>query len=582
MNKSNDFPLIPSSMDEEIIRLRAEIDRLRAEREALSFSESVQKDLASNLQAKLDVLKEQNDANLQELEEAKKKIESLVPMQQQHDIRCFATSWFSVCFSILQLSQEILVKLFPDDQTVHATVSGPTIRKMFESVTHSHLPLNFFDSGDSIDIKVHTGIDQFMEFCLTFTKFIYAANIELPGSDFIVCSIKQPRKVKRVLSNDGQLVYEFVNFVVSFYCRNTRKKYKIVFSCDAGHSFPQEGFDVDSITFDAIRGFDARAQGSQISVLQIIMGIVNRRAQWYREPNAHFSGFKRVLDLLRTRMYVLHGCPFVSKTDFCPFLQGASKYALEFSGCSCNQDRIVSIGMFCGFLRSNPDSPLRCPFCKDVLQNLTHEPDCAPESFDLSCIDHENVLNPDELLVLQEDGMSVPRIFGLAESPPSEIDEIRDQLSSFQKVGHRWSRLPPLPELQADDAALFFPHNPIEDSDADPEPESDDDDDDQADQADQADQGYQDDQADQGYQDDQADQGYQDDQADQGYQDDQDDQADQADSDDEDYQDDLNDSEYEVHYESDNGDEAELIVQVQPIDPDDYQENQGYQNQPRQ
>jgi len=550
---------------DEITRLRAEIDRLRAELEALRFSESVQKGLVGNLQAELDVLKEQNDANLQELLDAKKKNESLVPMQQQQGTRRFATSLFSVCFSILQLSQEILVKLFPDDQTVHATVSGPTIRKMFESVTHSHLPLNFFDSGDSINIKVHTGIDQFMEFSLAFSRFIYAANMELPGSDFIVCDMKKPRKVKRVLSNDGQLVYEFVNFVVSFYCRNTRKKYKIVFSCDAGHSFPQEGFDVDSITFDAIRGFDARAQGSQIPVLQIIMGIVNRRAQWYREPNAHFSGFGRVLALLGTRMYVLHGCPFVSKTDFCPFLQGASKYALEFSGCSCNQDRIVSIGMFCEFLRSNPDSPLCCPFCKDVLQNLTHEPDCAPESFDLSCIDHENVLNPGELLVLQEDGMSVPRIFGLAESPPSEIDEIRDQLSSFQKVRHRWSRLQPLPELSADDEALFFPHNPIEDSDAEPEPESDDDDDDQADQADYDDQ---------------------DDRFDQDDQDDQADQDDLNDSDYEDYQDDLNDSEYEVHYESDNesdnGDEAELIVQVQPIDPDDYQESQGYQNQPRQ
>jgi hypothetical protein len=199
---------------------------------------------------------------------------------------------------------------------------------------------------------------------------------------------------------------------------------------------------------------------------------------------------------------------------------------------------------------SNPDSPLRCPFCKDVLQNLTHEPDCDPASvpFDLSCIEHANVLKPDELLVLQEHARSISRVFGLVESLPSELDElyeIKRKLSSFSKVWHRGSRLEDLPDLSADDAALFFPHNPDGDSDPEPEPESDDDDYDQADQ------------------------------------DVQDDQADQADQADWDYEDD-----YGGDNESDNGDEAELNVQVQPIDPDDpddpddYQENQGYQNQP--
>jgi hypothetical protein len=123
---------------------------------------------------------------------------------------------FRLVLNTLQLSQEILEKLFPDDPTVRASAFGSTIRKMFEFVTEL-LPSIFFDSGDSIDIKLHTGIDQFMEFSKAFAKIIYASKMKLPGCDFIVCSINEPRKVQRIFSSDGSRVYEFVKFVVSFY-----------------------------------------------------------------------------------------------------------------------------------------------------------------------------------------------------------------------------------------------------------------------------------------------------------------------------------------------------------------------------
>jgi hypothetical protein len=555
--------------------LSTDNQQLRAENEALKFSESIQKKRADDLEAKLKTLEAENQRAMQELVDAKKEIATLLPVKEQHDIKCFAASFFSTCFNTLQLSQEILEKIFPDDQTVRATVCGTTIRKMFEFVTHPLLPLNFFDSGDSIDIKLHTDTDQFMEFTFAFAKFIYASNMELPGGDFIVCGMYEPKKVQRVLSNCGQRVYEFVKFVVSFYRRNTQKKYKIVFSCDAGHSFPKEDFDVNSLTLDAIRGFDAWVNGSQIPVLQIIMGIMNRRAQWYSLPDAHFSGFLRVLNLRKTKMYVLHGCPSVSKTKFCPFSQDASKYALEFSGCRCVIDQSVSILMLCGFLKSNPDRPLSCPFCKEILPNLTHELNCDPASvpFDLSCIEHANVLQQAELKGLQEHGRSISRIFGLGVSPLSELDEIMRQLLSFGKVRRPWSRLPDLPELPENVAALFFPVNPDEDSDPEPEPESDEDD--------QEDLDLPEDQEDQDDQEDQEDPDLYDPEDGNQYcpriqqvqQQVQDfliyDSDEYCTSDDESY--------YE---ESDNlrvnCDDVELDVQVEQADPDDYQENQGY------
>ena len=172
-------------------------------------------------------------------------------------------------------------------------------------------------------------------------------------------------------------------------------------------------------------------------------------------------------------MYILHGCLFVTRTDFCPFLQDKSKYALEFSGCRCGLDRHVSIIMICDFFkRSNHgNNSFKCPYCKAIFPNLSHKPDCVPASvaFDLSCIKHANVLKQHDLEALQEDGRSFPRIFGLDASPPSEIDEIREKLHGLKKVRRRRSHLPKLHELSEDDAAQFFSVNPDEGSDTEPE-----------------------------------------------------------------------------------------------------------------
>lgn len=502
--------------------MNSEIDLLKAQIAALKFSESVQKDRADRLEVECRKLSDENQKAMSELKDAKMRIDELVPMQEQNKVKRFVTSWFSTMFSILQLSQEILDKLFPSDQTVHATVIGTSMRKVFEFVTRSLLPLDFFNSKDSIDIKIHSSIDQFMEFAKAFAKFIYALEMQLPGNSvFIVCGMDEPKKVQRILSNDGHRVYEATKFVVSFYCRNTKRKHKLVFSCDTGFTFPQEDFDVNSITLDTVRGFDTCVHGPHIPILQIIMGIMNQRAQWNQLPNSHFSGLEKVLAMKGG--YVLHGCPSVTKTDFCPLLQDKSKYALEFSGCKCNLDRCISIEMLLGFFKSERENhTLRCPFCKEILQNLAHEPDYdSSVFFDLSCID--TVLKTEELRNSQEDGRSIPRILGLNTSPLTEIEQIRESLASFAKVRHSWSILQDLPILSKDDAALFFPFNPDEESDPEPEAESDDDQDDQDDQEDLEDL------EDHEYTDDQDDQDDRDYRDYRDYQDDQDDLEDQED-----------------------------------------------------
>ena len=445
--------------------------RLRAQVETLKFSELVQKANAADIEAKYKALLVENQRVCQQLKAAN---DALVPVQEQNELRRFAIQMFSLFFNTLQLSQEIMEKLFPNDPTVRASSHGSTIRKMFEFVTHLLLPSNFFDSGDSIDIKLHTGIGQFIEFSIAFAKFIYASNMELPGGDFIVCGMDNPIKEQSKYSMDGSRVYEAVIFVVYFYCRNTRKKYKIVFSCDHGRTYPKEDFDVNSLTFDAIRGFSSLVNGSPVPVLQIIMGIMNRRAKWNRLPDAPFSGILRVLEL--RNKYVLYACPFVTRTDFCSFSLEPSKYALDFSGCRCGIDRSFSISMLCEFLVSNPNTPLRCPYCKEILPNLTHENfDPTSVAFDLSCIEDSNFLEPGELKRLQEEGRSFPRIFGFDKSSPSELDEITGKLLSSEKVCHHRSHLPNLPELLDDENLLFFHSIPGEDSDPEPEPESDDD-----------------------------------------------------------------------------------------------------------
>jgi hypothetical protein len=483
MNSQNIFQS-PSADIPEIERLKAEILLLKAEVQHLKLSQSDQKTKSDNKNAENEALIAQNQELHRELQTAKAANDALVPMQEQYEARCFAIQMFRLFLNTLQLSQEILEKLFPDDPTVRASAFGSTIRKIFEFMTQPLLPSIFFDSGDSINIKLHTGIDQFMEFSKAFTKFIYSSKMKLPGCDFFVCSINEPRKVQRIFSSDGSTVYEFVKFVVSFYCWNTRKIYKIVFSCDHGRTFPEEDFDVNSLVFDAIRGFSSLVNGSSVPVLKIIMGIMNRRAQWTRLPNAHFSGILRVLELRKT--YVLHGCPFITSTDFCPFSQDTSNYALKFSDCRCSTNLSVSIGMLCDFLKRNTDSPLRCPFCKEILPNLVHESDCDPASFsfDLSCIEATNVLKQNRLKRLQEKGRSFPKIFGLDKKPSSELDEIKENLLSSVKVCYPRSHLPDLQGLSKESVQLFFHSNPGEDSDPEPEPESDDDQSDLEDQED--------------------------------------------------------------------------------------------------
>ena len=146
----------------EIELLRDQILCLRAKVEALEFSESVQKTKADHFEAKYKDLFAKNKKVLQELQTIKAVNASLAPMQEQNGIRLLATQMFSLSFQILKLSQEILEKIFPHDQTVRATLFGPTLRKMFEFVLSHLLPSNFFDSSDSIDIKIHSGNRQNM------------------------------------------------------------------------------------------------------------------------------------------------------------------------------------------------------------------------------------------------------------------------------------------------------------------------------------------------------------------------------------------------------------------------------------
>ena len=72
----------------------AEVQRIRAEVEALKFSEAVQKRRADEFEARIKILEAENQQAMNKLHDANQQIVSLVPVKEQHGIRCFATSWF--------------------------------------------------------------------------------------------------------------------------------------------------------------------------------------------------------------------------------------------------------------------------------------------------------------------------------------------------------------------------------------------------------------------------------------------------------------------------------------------------------
>jgi hypothetical protein len=416
-------------------------------------------------------------------------------LKYMEDMHRLFTELFRMCFTVLDLGQHILEKLFPDGGSC-ISMHGPVLRKMFEYVLHSDLPFNFLLSGFCFAFKVHSSFTDFQIFCRAFARYIYANQMRLPGTSFIVTAIEPVRGEAKFRSRNNIRVYTSYVFVVRFNDKNSKTSYVLKFECDAGNWCPEEDFDVNVLEFHATRGLSAMLNGRPLPVLSVVRAICEKSAQWNIIPDAHFSSLRNLISMM-SDMYSLHGCPCIVETDTCPFSLDSSKFALEFSGCACApHDRRISVAMLCQRLESDPLSSLICPYCKRAFPLLTHEPNRRQKGFDLSCIDEE--LSAEEIKILQSEAQaSVLEM----KFEPTDMTLLLEQLSDIGKAPfpRRYRIRRDQPHL-----LLFFGGESQDGSDDDDDADADDDDvaDDVADDDADADDGYYDDSDDDGYYDD--------------------------------------------------------------------------------
>jgi hypothetical protein len=299
-----------------------------------------------------------------------------------------------------------------------------------------------------------------LEFARAFATYIYHNEMVLPGTDFIVTGLEKPRMCQKSVSSDGSRVIECAKFLVTFYDRETKKVFRLDFSCDAGYNPTLVDFDVNALTLSS-RGFEALVKGNQVPVLEIIRKIMARKANWCVDPDWHPSAIGRVMKMF-SQCYLLYGCPSISETEFCPLLQGGSDHSLEFSGCNCatssgeSMEVTLSLEMLCGYLTTRRNQgPVKCPLCRGNFTELTHEMDrdvVAP--FDLSSI---GILPPDDVLrELQERSRSFVRIFGLVEEPSEYKDLMKRFLALANVQDPQQSYLPGDLSGLPQDAQIFF------------------------------------------------------------------------------------------------------------------------------
>jgi len=384
-------------------------------------------------------------------------------VKYMEDMHTLFTNLFRMCFTVLDLGQHILEELFPNEGSC-ISMYGPVLRKMFEYLVHSDLPVQFLESGSCFTFKVHSCFVDFCIFARSFARYIHANQMRLPGTSFIVTSMKPVRPKAEYRSCDQVRVYRAYVFVVRFYDKNSKRSFLLEFKCDAGAWCPEEDFDVNLLEFHATRGLSAMLNGKMVPVLAIIRAICEKSTQWNIIRDAHFSSLKNVISMMESNMYSLHGCPSICPTERCPFSFESSSFALEFSGCKCAPHvREISVGMLCQRLKSDPFSTLKCPFCKVEFPSMAYEPNRSPNSFDLTCLDEE--LSAAEIHRLQSDAQAsvVQMVF---QSADLEAKHLQEQLSNTGKARFsRYYRIPKFPD------PLFFGEESDDESDDESEDE---------------------------------------------------------------------------------------------------------------
>jgi len=409
----------------------------------------------------------------QALKEEKQALQNEVKYME--DMHRLFTDLFRMCFTVLDLGQHILEELFPNGGSC-ISMLGPVLRKMFEYMVHSDLPFGFLRSGFCFTFKVHSSFSDFQIFARAFARYIYANQMLLPGTSFIVTAMEPVRGVAKFRSRDNIRVYTSYVFVVRFYDKNSQRSYVLQFKCDAGAWCPEEDFDVNILEFHATRGLSAILNGRMVPVLSIIRAICEKSAQWSIISDAHFSSLKNLLSMRSGAMYSLHGCPYIVETDTCPFSFESSKFALEFTGCNCvPHERKFSMEMLCERSKSDLTS-LKCPFCKVVFPYLTYKPSRPQDqfSFDLSCLDEE--LSP-EIKRLQSEALAsvVKMVF--------QSDNLDAELLSEKLLNACKAPFPKRCRPRRDDpldSLLFFKSESDDESDDESEDESEDESDDES------------------------------------------------------------------------------------------------------
>ena len=441
-------------LERRIYLLEGENTRLRQEAQVQAFSEEARlKALLLKHQAEVWELKQQNERQSQ----------MLVSFTASAERRRLQIELCIACVTMLDASQGILKRLFPDDPTVRVEARGQILRMMFEgSLQHSDY-LSVLELK-SLNFKVHADLNQFLAFSKYFTVFIYNSNIEVTGTNFVVTAIHEPKRERQFFSENDPRFYESLVFEIDFFCRDTKMTFKMKFSCDAGHSFPEPNFNVNCLTLSRDHGFQGVLPTGFCSVLEILRCITDRKADWKETSNAHLSSLSKIINM--RSCYKLYGAPWFEEAE-CPIEQSETT-CMSLAGCGCSHRRSYSLGTMLGLFEANrhqDGNGLKCPFCRQQITQCIHEIGLRDISIDVSCIDI--VPSDEEIRMHQEDAVSFPIGFGdpvSLEGTDIELQELIWRFAELEVVKGlgRSSAIFRGVKVDESDKRFFFPELPDE------------------------------------------------------------------------------------------------------------------------
>jgi hypothetical protein len=452
--------------------LIAQNARLRMELEVYKFSEHAQKTLATEQKAQTQALIEEVEklnAEVGRLEQqSNQQSQMLVSLTAFAQKRRLHSELCIACINILEVSQKILERIFPDDRTVFVEAAGDILRIMFEgSLQQGSDFLN--DRFDTIEFIVHAHVTEFMKFCKAMAIFFYSSCIKVPGTDFIVTAICKPRRERRFFTKDEFRFYERMLFEVKFFCIDTRRNFKFHFSCDAGNFFPEPNFSVNCLSFSEKYGFRVKSpaesySAESYSVLKILRCIIDHKAEWIELIPHHLSILGKIMEFKLSERYTLSGIPWLER-DECP-ISFDMETCLEYSGCGCStcgcpMSRKLSLTTVLGIFVANRSNQggLICPFCREELIYCTYQVANDNRSIDVSCIDV--VPSAEEIKFHQDYAQSIESIYGKAESSLST--DMEELICSFTKLLEVQGQARSLPifkhfgRIPDEDKYLFFP-----------------------------------------------------------------------------------------------------------------------------